>query len=360
MTGKKMINPQKAETLLNPAYRSGFAKVLSFAIAFAAFSLVFLAFKLTLFVSLVCAFLILLTFGIYALFVKLFKLDKSFPVSSKIFTTFSAAVFFVVLALLTIASSAQVIIIASISLVFFAYFTALYFAGREAQTRKARKLLFFKEAIIRTLLLFVVVSGLLFFARGFLLDFYYIPSNSMYPTLWGGEIIAADKTYSFCTPKRWDIVVFKHPGYAEKLVKRIAGLPGEKLMLTGGNVYINGKIALRPQEVLFSQMMKPAVCYFNFAKSIADEAGKHSSTSIKWLGNKKKQGKWAAALGENMDNASQPQIAPLSEAEISREFARWFSLIKCKKYFDKGSLILEPTEDRAILTLKKNPMNCFL
>ena len=66
---------------------------------------------------------------------------------------------------------------------------------------------------------------------------------SMYPTLEDGDSLIVDKiTYKFSDPQRFDIVVFPFQ-YQEDTyyIRRVIGLPGETVQITGGVIYINGK-----------------------------------------------------------------------------------------------------------------------
>jgi len=92
----------------------------------------------------------------------------------------------------------------------------------------------------------VLVAVLL---RAFVVQTFYIPSGSMEPTLQVGDRILVNKlSYHLHGVDRGDIVVFSRPpaencGGPEvnDLVKRVIGLPGEVLSLSGGYVYVNGK-----------------------------------------------------------------------------------------------------------------------
>jgi signal peptidase I len=108
----------------------------------------------------------------------------------------------------------------------------------------------------------VVVVAILFavLLRAFVVQTFYIPSGSMLPTLQIGDRILVNKlSYDLHGVGRGDIVVFSRPpaencGGPEvnDLVKRVIGLPGETISLTGGHVYIAGKRLsepwLAPQE----------------------------------------------------------------------------------------------------------------
>ncbi|MEZ4870432.1 MAG: signal peptidase I [Caldilineaceae bacterium] len=65
--------------------------------------------------------------------------------------------------------------------------------------------------------------------------------RSMEPNLYERQRLIIDKfTYYFRTPHRNDIIVIKRPDMEELLVKRIVGLPGERIKIQAGIVYING------------------------------------------------------------------------------------------------------------------------
>jgi len=79
--------------------------------------------------------------------------------------------------------------------------------------------------------------------REFVVQSFHIPSGSMIPTLLIGDFILVDKvTYRFREPERGDVVVFHYP-LNEKtyFVKRIVGLPGDRIEVRGGELFVNGK-----------------------------------------------------------------------------------------------------------------------
>jgi signal peptidase I len=90
--------------------------------------------------------------------------------------------------------------------------------------------------------------------RTFVAEARWIPTGSMEPTLhgvkdqWQADKIIVDKVkYKFANPERGDIVVFLPPKEIqnnperEAFIKRVIGLPGEKVELREGKVYINNK-----------------------------------------------------------------------------------------------------------------------
>lgn len=90
--------------------------------------------------------------------------------------------------------------------------------------------------------------------RTFVAEARWIPTGSMEPALhgvkdqWLADKIIVDKVkYKFANPERGDIVVFSPPPEIqnnperEAFIKRLIGLPGEKVELRKGKVYINNK-----------------------------------------------------------------------------------------------------------------------
>ena len=68
----------------------------------------------------------------------------------------------------------------------------------------------------------------------------YIRGHSMEPTLQHHDVLIIDKvTYRFTEPNRFDIIAFPFNAQ-EHHIKRIIGLPGEKVQIIAGFIYING------------------------------------------------------------------------------------------------------------------------
>lgn len=72
----------------------------------------------------------------------------------------------------------------------------------------------------------------------------YIPSESMENTLMVSDRIIGNRlAYKFGKePERFDIIIFNAPDDGELYIKRIIGLPGEKVTISDGSVLINNKI----------------------------------------------------------------------------------------------------------------------
>jgi len=69
----------------------------------------------------------------------------------------------------------------------------------------------------------------------------WVPSGSMERSIMTGDrVVAFRLSYLLSTPERFDVVVFRFPDDPSKLfVKRVIGLPGERIDIVDGRVYIN-------------------------------------------------------------------------------------------------------------------------
>ena len=115
------------------------------------------------------------------------------------------------------------------------------------------------------------IVAIVFVAKGALAEPFYVPSGSMEPTLLIGDALLASKfPYGYGTsslpiqinlpetgrvfsgtPKRGDVVVFRWPGdRSQAWVKRVVGLPGDRIQMRQGQLFINDHAAsLKPDGV---------------------------------------------------------------------------------------------------------------
>ena len=120
---------------------------------------------------------------------------------------------------------------------------------------------FFKENI-KTLFYALIIA---IFIRSIFLQPFYIPSSSMEPNLLVGDRLFVTKYsygYSkhsfpfsppiftgrlmFSEPKRGDVVVFKTPAdNRTDYIKRLIGIPGDKIQFINSELYINNNLIFR-------------------------------------------------------------------------------------------------------------------
>ena len=153
----------------------------------------------------------------------------------------------------------------------------VFFAGiiEETQKKPVNKWLYFvmflkfeknqkyahRPKIVQWSAEFFPVLLLVFFVRGFIAEPFKIPSNSMMPTLLTGDFVLVNKsaygihlpllnTKLFDTglPERGEVAVFRYPNYEKNstykgadFIKRIIGIPGDKIVYKNDKLIINGK-----------------------------------------------------------------------------------------------------------------------
>lgn len=78
--------------------------------------------------------------------------------------------------------------------------------------------------------------------RQFVLYKVYIPSESMSPTLNVGDQLFVSKVYNLNKIKRGDILVFRSEELDDTLIKRVIGLPGDRVCINNGSVSVNGEV----------------------------------------------------------------------------------------------------------------------
>jgi signal peptidase I len=123
-----------------------------------------------------------------------------------------------------------------------------------------------RNSLVELVMIVAVALGLALGIQAFLVKPFRIPSESMVPTLEVGQRVLVDRvSYRFSDPGRGDIVVFKPPAGADtnscgrqhstesacsvptaqrsdtNFIKRVVALPGDRLSVREGAVYINGR-----------------------------------------------------------------------------------------------------------------------
>ena len=104
---------------------------------------------------------------------------------------------------------------------------------------------------------FAIIAGILGTFRSAIADWNIVPSGSMNPTIIEGDRIFVNKLayglrVPFTTwyvghwaePARGDIVIFRSPADGERLVKRVAAVPGDTVELIDNQLFINGQRAI--------------------------------------------------------------------------------------------------------------------
>jgi len=104
--------------------------------------------------------------------------------------------------------------------------------------RTGRGLRLLREILETLLLALVVFAGVRLVVQN-----YRIEGPSMEPNLHQGQFLVVNKlAYRLGKVQRGDIVVFHYPNAPQRdLIKRVVGLPGDRLEIVRGQVWINGQ-----------------------------------------------------------------------------------------------------------------------
>lgn len=102
----------------------------------------------------------------------------------------------------------------------------------------------FLEFVMDILETVVFIGSLFIVVYLFILQPNQVKGASMDHTFATGDYIFTSKvTYKFRPPERGDIIVFRSPKNPDiEYIKRVIGLPGDKIMILNSEVYVNGKI----------------------------------------------------------------------------------------------------------------------
>jgi signal peptidase I len=90
---------------------------------------------------------------------------------------------------------------------------------------------------------FIVAGLVALFLITFVVRTFYIPSESMQPTLQQRDVLLVNEfAYRLGAPHRGDIVVFRPPiASSSSFIKRVIAVPGDTLRIDNGAVYVNGQ-----------------------------------------------------------------------------------------------------------------------
>lgn len=114
----------------------------------------------------------------------------------------------------------------------------------DQQTERRPGLLRFVLDVLETLILSVLLfAGINAISARIRVDGY-----SMEPTLHTGEFVIVNKlAYKLGTPQIGDVIVFHFPrDPQQEYIKRVIGLPGDQVQISGGEVFVNGQSLQEP------------------------------------------------------------------------------------------------------------------
>ena len=106
---------------------------------------------------------------------------------------------------------------------------------------KNSKASFIKELLVYAVIIILCVT----IVPRYVIQRTQVDGRSMMNTLHDEESLLVEKvTYHFKNPDRFDIITFYPQGrdHEEYYIKRVIGLPGETVQITGNTIYIDGEV----------------------------------------------------------------------------------------------------------------------
>ncbi len=235
---------------------------------------------------------------------------------------------------------------------------------------------------------FAVLACFMLTFLTFVWGHYKIPSESMLPTLEVGDHLYVSKyAYGFSRhsppfglhklpflkegkilsklPERGDVAVFRHPKNDLVMIKRVVGLPGDKIRVYRGRLFINDIIIPRDpiDNFLYREHRGNVEGVDVYSEQWPDEENSHliyEQTDTGHLDNTKEfimPAETVFFMGDNRDNSTDsrddkgPGFVPLTHL-IGRAEFMMFSFKRCAKEIDnKGHEFRCPAKRRIMLKL---------
>jgi len=177
--------------------------------------------------------------------------------------------------------------------------------------------------------------------RGFIAEPFKIPSGSMLPTLEVGDFILVNKfsygirlplgyykLIDLGSPERGDVIVFRYPEDPSiDYIKRVIGIPGDKIVYRGKQLYINGEKIPREELHPYAQDTR----FMEFRETLGDTRYNTMVAGGFFSGDQVQEytvpeGQYFV-LGDNRDNSRDSRYWGFVKDEFlkGRAFFIWFS-----------------------------------
>lgn len=208
----------------------------------------------------------------------------------------------------------------------------LFFAKKRRQEQQEPLLVEYSKSFFPVLFIVLVL-------RSFLVEPFQIPSSSMVPTLEVGDFILVNKfTYGIRLPvvrtkvldindpKRGDVMVFFPPHEKRYFIKRVVGLPGDRIDYVDNQLFINGE---KVTEELQAQLPANRPFYEIYKEKLGEAEHQTRKDILPRVVLEKRgivvpEGHYFM-MGDNRNNSSDSRVwGPVPEENIvGKAFAIW-------------------------------------
>jgi signal peptidase I len=195
-----------------------------------------------------------------------------------------------------------------------------------------------EDSLIGFLASLAPVLGFVLVLRSFVAEPFQIPSKSMVPTLKVGDYILVNKwiygvrlpvlrtkIIDVSEPERGDVMVFYPPHSERYFIKRVIGLPGDKINLIKGQLFVNGE--KMPQTAYLEEPAAPrsVVMTENLTGVEHLMQRRQSPTRLSLNFSTVVPDGHYFMMGDNRDNSSDSRVwGPVpADRIVGKAFARW-------------------------------------
>ena len=195
-----------------------------------------------------------------------------------------------------------------------------------------------EEGVIEFFASLAPVLGFVLILRSFIIEPFQIPSRSMVPTLKVGDFILVSKwnygvrlpvirtkIFDVSSPQRGDVIVFFPPHEDRYFIKRLVGLPGDKVQVINGVLYVNDQMMKQTKSDLDAGAPRSVVMNENLDDVEHSIQKRVPPTRLSQnFATLVPQGHYLM-MGDSRDNSSDSRVwGPVPEERIvGKAFARW-------------------------------------
>ena len=109
----------------------------------------------------------------------------------------------------------------------------------------------------------IIALAIIIPIRTFILQPFYVKGASMEPTFHDNEYLIIDElSYRLHQPQRGDVVVLRSPSLGEFLIKRVIGLPGERIVVNDSTITVYNAAHPSGAQLSEKDYLSPAVTTF--------------------------------------------------------------------------------------------------